>query len=114
MNHLQMGNALYSNLDADYEWIDKQTQYWTGIGNLFDFRIWYLYDAPVYTHETASKYPVIYYGTFWYQHLPESSYKSNLNANWNWLANIIFIVALPLTLFIISGIGIFIKKIIVK
>jgi hypothetical protein len=101
-NFLLFGNPTVSNLDFA-DWTAKQRPTWIGVVSLFDVNVLKLFRDPTISPATVHSYPLLLYGSFWYSFVPESTFRSNLVAPFNWLGSLIYLVALCPTLLMSMG-----------
>jgi 4-amino-4-deoxy-L-arabinose transferase-like glycosyltransferase len=62
-------------------------------------------DAPyeISRPDGRGSYPLLMYGTFWYQHIPESSFIGNKHSPFKYLGSVIYLVAVIPTLIFLVG-----------
>ncbi len=98
-----------NNLDHG-DWTEQSRSY-RGLSSYLDFNLLRLLASPTieaappgWSDDTGS-YPLLLYGTFWYQHLPESNFGGNRNAPYKYLGSLIYLAALAPSFAILLGMG---------
>ncbi len=64
-----------------------------------------LLESPIRSPATNGSYPLLLYGSFWYQHIPESNWTGNLHGRLRYLGSAIYAVALIPTAFFLLGLA---------
>lgn len=101
-NIIHQGRPFVHNLDFDPSWAKGQRPTYLGLQTIFDVNIFKLMQHPVVSDHTKHSYPLMLYGTFWYQYIPESTFKGS-GTSLKYLGSLIYLVALVPTL--LFGIG---------
>ena len=100
-NYARYKNPLINSLDVPV-WSFEMRSY-RGLGSYFDFNILRLLASPSIPSEevwglsnptTTGSYPLLLYGTFWYQLLPESNFRGASYKPFSYLGSVIYLVAL--------------------
>ena len=104
-NYLSVSDAFANTMD-DPRWdLSSQKQSYRGIGSYLDVNIVHLLESPTVSLATDGSYPLLLYGSFWYQHIPESNWRGNLNRRLRYLGPMIYLVALVPTAFFFAGLA---------
>jgi 4-amino-4-deoxy-L-arabinose transferase-like glycosyltransferase len=93
-NYVRLGSPFVSNLDFNYPWVYAQKQSYRGVASFLDFNLLKLLKSPAVSPATEGSYPLLLYGTFWYQHIPESNFAGDRRAPFNYLGSVIYLLAL--------------------
>lgn len=100
-NYRQYGHAFVSNIDFHPAWATGQRKTFAGKRSYVDVNFAKLLASPSYSPATQSAYPLMLYGTFWYQHVPESNFVGSTHRPFTWMAVGIYLFALlPTTAFL--------------
>jgi 4-amino-4-deoxy-L-arabinose transferase-like glycosyltransferase len=68
-NYINEGSPLIQAMD-DPRWeLPEQQQTYRGASSYLDFNLLHLLEAPTVSRATTGSYPLLLYGTFWYQHI---------------------------------------------
>ncbi len=73
-SYRETGRPFFSNLDPSDPWSVKQAESYRGPSSFLDFNFSKLLRSPVLSSQTDGAYPLLLFGTFWYQHIPESNF----------------------------------------
>jgi len=109
-NYRQVKNPFFSNLDQGYPWVAAQQRSYRGAITFFDVNLWKLLASPAVSTKTEGAYPLLLYGTFWYQHIPESNFTGDRRALFNYLGSVIFVLALVPTLAFFVGLFLLLRR----
>jgi hypothetical protein len=101
-NVLHYGRPFIHNLDFKPSWAEQQKPTYIGWQSVFDVNLPKLMQHPTISDQTRYSYPLMLYGTFWYQYIPESTLGGN-RTSLKYLGSVIYLVALVPTL--LFGIG---------
>lgn len=104
-NYRQYGHAFISNIDFHPDWAVRQEKTYAGPSSFVNFNLSRLLSSPSYSPSTGSAYPLMLYATFWYQHVPESSFIGSSHRPFTFLAVAIYIAALIPTAVFLIGLG---------
>lgn len=115
-NYQEVRNPFISDLDFRYSWVAKQKQYYRGAASFFDINLLKLLTSPSLDPRkpsgappsTESSYPLLLYGTFWYQHIQNSSFAVS-RPSFNYLGSVICAVALLPTAVFFIGVFLLVK-----
>jgi hypothetical protein len=110
-NYIKYKNPLINSLDVPV-WSFQQRSF-EGIYSYFDFNLLHLISSPSIPFEevmgesasvgNTGAYPLLLYGTFWYQMIPESNFRGASHKPYSYLGSVIYLVALiPLVAFLIG------------
>lgn len=101
-NYARYNNPLINSLDVPV-WSFQMRSY-QGLGSYFDFDILRLLASPSIPYEelwglknpttTTGSYPLLLYGTFWYQLIPESNFRGAAHKPFSYLGSVIYLFAL--------------------
>jgi 4-amino-4-deoxy-L-arabinose transferase-like glycosyltransferase len=103
------GTPFASNLDV-WPWAQKQKPTWIGPTTILDFNLMKLVRKPTVSEETVHSYPLMLYASFWYQFIPDSTFRSNTKRGLNVLGSIIYLCAIWPTIMMIIGFGVIVKR----
>jgi 4-amino-4-deoxy-L-arabinose transferase-like glycosyltransferase len=109
-NYRQVKNPFVSNLDQGYPWVAAQQRSYRGAASFFDVNLWKLLASPAVSTKTEDAYPLLLYGTFWYQHIPESNFMGDRRAPFFYLGSAIYVFALVPTLAFFVGLFLLLKR----
>jgi hypothetical protein len=93
-NAVNFGRPLLNNLDLDYPTLGLQRLSYQGARSFLNVNLLRLLAWPTVSEATRPAYPLLLYGTFWYQHIPESSFTWGTRPPANRLGSAIYLVAL--------------------
>lgn len=93
-NYRETGDPFVSNLDAQFKWVIAQQRSYRGISSFLDVNLLKLLASPSVTPLTEGSYPLLLYGTFWFQHIPESNFEVSATAPYDYLGSVIYLLAL--------------------
>lgn len=105
-DYLRYRNPFISN--ADHAWALKEKQEYMGVRSYVDMNILQLLKSPTDLKPggTASAFPILAYGTFWYQYIPESNFIGDVHRPSMYLGSLIYAVAIfPTVMFVIGLCG---------
>lgn len=103
-NFIYLGHPIVHNLDLGGEVYQSQIGVWKGWQTLFDINVIKLIRRPILQVHNTFSYPLLMYGTFWYPHIPDSSYHGNI-VGYAWVGSIIYAVAVVPTLIFLIGVA---------
>jgi 4-amino-4-deoxy-L-arabinose transferase-like glycosyltransferase len=105
-NYVHYDNPLINSLDISV-W-SFQTRSFQGIRSYLDVDLPHLLAAPSIPFDevmgnsrsitTTGSYPLLFYGTFWYQLIPESNFRGTAHKPFSYLGSLIYLVALVPTM----------------
>ncbi|MDI6741845.1 MAG: glycosyltransferase family 39 protein, partial [Smithella sp.] len=101
-NTVSLGTPIIHNLDFNPIWAEQQKPTLQGISSFVDFNILKLVETPTVSSSTLHSLPLLFYGTFWYEYIPESSFRGNLT-NLSKVGSLIYVIALIPTMLIFLG-----------
>jgi hypothetical protein len=90
-NYVHYGRISLNDMDFPSKPVD--TMYYRGPISFVDVNIARLLTSPTASPSTDGAYPVLLYGTFWYQHIPESNFTGNTYARTSYLGVAIYTLA---------------------
>lgn len=100
-NYVHYGRPTINAMDFPSKPVD--TMYYRGLSSFVDMNIGHLLVSPTSSPATEGAYPVHLYGTFWYQHIPESNFTGNRYARTSYLGVAIYAVsAVPAAVFFLG------------
>ena len=102
-NALLYGKPLVSNLNFNPPWVAWQQGTYTGLKSVLDANILKLVVKPTYDESTRHAVPLLLYGTFWYQYIPESNFHGNLSPVLKRLGSWMYVVGIIPTLLLLVG-----------
>ena len=109
-NYRQVGNPFVSNLDSGHPWMIAQQSSYRGAVSFFDVNLWKLLRSPSVSPKTEGAYPLLLYGTFWYQHIPESNFLGSGSYPFYYLGSVIYVLALASSLVFVFGLFLLAKR----
>jgi 4-amino-4-deoxy-L-arabinose transferase-like glycosyltransferase len=102
-NYFRYHDPLINSLDTPQVWATQQKLSYRGLRSFVDVNLLRLLAAPSVSETTIGSYPVILYGTFWYQYITESNFVGNVHWPYYYLGSLIYLVALvPTGVFLIG------------
>jgi hypothetical protein len=119
-NYLHFHNPFINGLDIGYSYVASQKETYKGLPSYTDFNVLHLLASPTVVPGTPisdpqsdgrGSYPLLLFGTFWYQHIAESNFTGNLRSPIKYLGSIIYFVAIVPTLTFLLGLGYLIFRI---
>jgi hypothetical protein len=119
-NYLHFRNPFINNLDMGHSWVASQKETYKGLVSYTDFNLLHLLASPTVEpgapisdphSDGRASYPLLLFGTFWYQHIAESNFTGNLRSPFKYLGSIIYFVAIVPTLTFLLGLGYLIFRI---
>jgi hypothetical protein len=102
-NYRQYHCAFVSNIDFQPDWAIRQEQTYQGMSSFVDFNFLHLIFSPTYSAYSESAYPLMLYGTFWYQHVPECNFVGYSHRPFTWIASATYLLAFVPTLVFLAG-----------
>ena len=109
-NYIEVKNPFVSNLDLGFSWVAEQKESYRGAASYYDANLLKLVASPSLSPATEGAYPLLLYGTFWYQHIPESNLLGSRRAPFNYLGSAIYVLALVPTAIFFYGLLILLKR----
>ncbi|MEI7998075.1 MAG: hypothetical protein WCH62_01035 [Candidatus Omnitrophota bacterium] len=101
-------NVVYFNrpsvlhIDQYQKWMKVQRPTYVGLESIFDINLFKLMKEPIASPSTWHSYPLLLYGTFWYQYIPESNFTMNMTG-YKYLGSCIYLMALLPTILFTAG-----------
>jgi 4-amino-4-deoxy-L-arabinose transferase-like glycosyltransferase len=92
-NYRQYRHAFVSNIDFWPDWAIRQKATYRGLSSFFDFNFLHLLRSPSYSSATETAYPLMLYGTFWYQHVPECNFIGSVHWPFTWIGAVTYLIA---------------------
>lgn len=110
-NYVRYGNPIANVLDArfHFEFVREQAAGYRGARSLLDANILRLLASPSLSPSTQQAYPLLFYATFWYQHIPDSSFGGSHRKPLSYLGSVIYILALFPSFLICAGVFSYLK-----
>jgi hypothetical protein len=102
-NYREVRNPFVSNLDSGHDWVIAQQSSYRGAISFFDVNLWKLLRSPSVSPKTQGAYPLLLYGTFWYQHISESNFLGSSSPPYYYLGSVIYVLALAPSLVFVFG-----------
>ncbi len=96
------GDPFFNNLDLGQRWVAAQQPTYVDLPSYLAFDLAHLVRKPTISGGSVHSMPMLLYGSFWYQFLPESNLRGNLSAL-KALAGPIYVLALLPTLLAVLG-----------
>jgi hypothetical protein len=104
-SYREVRNPFVSTLDSSHKWVIAQQSSYRGAVSFLDMNLLKLLVSPSVSPKTEGAYPLLLYGTFWYQHIPESNFIVSGSAPFYYLGSVIYVFALVPSL--VFGFGLF-------
>jgi hypothetical protein len=101
-NIVHFGNPIVHNLDVASPIMQSQHGVWKGPQTIFDINIVKLIRRPILQVHNTFSYPLLFYATFWYPHIPDSSFRGNVYG-YAWVGSLIYALAVVPTLIFLIG-----------
>ena len=92
-NYRQYHHAFVSNIDFWPDWAIRQRATYRGLSSFLDFNFLHLLRSPSYSSATETAYPLMLYGTFWYQHVPECNFIGSVHWPFRWIGAVTYLIA---------------------
>ena len=111
-NYEHFRDPFINNLDFGDDWVASQKESFKGVQSYIDIDLLHLMasptvdpEAPVSTSQSDGRgsYPLLMFGTFWYQHISESNFGGNRRSRFKYLGSVIYLVAVIPTLIFFVG-----------
>jgi hypothetical protein len=102
-NTLLYGKPLVTNLNFNPPWVAARQGTYTGLKSVLDANILKLVIKPTSDESTHHAVPLLLYGTFWYQYIPESNFHGNLTPVLKRLGSWMYVVGVIPTLLLLVG-----------
>ncbi len=102
-SYREIGDPFASNIDPQDKWVIAQQRSYRGAASFLDVNLLNLVAAPSISPRTESAYPLLLYGTFWYQHIPESNFEVSRFPPYYYLGSAIYLLAvIPSAAFLVG------------
>ena len=110
-NYVRYKNPVATVMDARFHfaYVSEQAAGYRGIRSLLDINILRLLASPSLSDSTRQAYPLLFYATFWYPHIPESSFGGSHRKPLSYLGSVIYILGLFPSFLIVAGMFWFLK-----
>jgi 4-amino-4-deoxy-L-arabinose transferase-like glycosyltransferase len=109
-NYRQYHHAFVSNIDFWPDWAIRQKATYRGLSSFLDFNFLHLLRSPSYSPATETAYPLMLYGTFWYQHVPECNFIGSVHWPFTWIGAATYLIAAVPSVVFAIGIWTLIKR----
>lgn len=109
-SYREAGNPFISGLDGDYAWVAAQKQSYRGVASFLDVNVLKLLTSPSLSSATEGAYPVLLYGTFWYNHVPGSNFAGSARAPFNYLGSVIYALSFVPSAVFFAGLFLLLKS----
>jgi hypothetical protein len=109
-NYREVRNPFVSTLDSGHKWVIEQQSSYRGAISFFDLNLLKLLVSPSVSPKTEGAYPLLLYGTFWYQHIPESNFLVSSSAPFYYLGSAIYVFALVPSLIFVFGLFLLVRR----
>jgi len=101
-NMIYHRNPFIHTLDFSPEWAQGQRPTYRGLSSFYDINVLKLIKEPTISDATRHSFPLMLYGTMWYQYLPVSNFRGNVT-RLKYLGSAIYLLALlPMLLFAVG------------
>jgi hypothetical protein len=101
-NYKNFGTPIVHNIDAGGTTYEMQMGTYKGWQTLFDINVLKLIRRPILQTNNVFSYPLLLYGTFWYPHIPDSSFRGNVQG-YAWVGSILYSLAIIPTFIFLWG-----------
>ena len=101
-NLRHVGAAFATNVNEEELWVRSQRPTNIGVRSFVDVDLLKLVRHPTVSGHTVHSYPLLFYGSFWYQFIPESNFRGNMT-RCRALGSAIYLAALPVSLLMLAG-----------
>ncbi len=101
-NRIRVGRPIVHNMDEGLKWSAEQAGVWKGWSTIFDINVLKLIRDPILQPRHPFSYPLLMYGTFWYPHIPDSTFRASVRG-YDWVGSVIYAVAIVPTLVFLIG-----------
>lgn len=105
-NLWQLGRPFVCNMDYDPPYLKSHQNTYQGISSILNVNVGKLVVKPTYSESTRHSIPLLFYGTHWYQYIPESNFDGNETWPWKWMGSLLYLAALPISLVMLAGLGV--------
>jgi len=102
-NYFLYKKPFVSNIDFKPSWVPLQQGSYKGLASIYDVNIVKLLKTPTLDQTTRHSIPLLLYATTWYQYIPESSFKGNLEAGPRWIGRFQYLVGILPTALLAIG-----------
>lgn len=102
-NYQRLGTPIVHNQDNVNPTALAMRNTWRGWQTVYDVNVLSLIQRPVIRAYDPSSYPLLLYATFWYSHIPESSFDGNLRG-YDWIGRLQYVLGIVPTLVFLGGI----------
>jgi 4-amino-4-deoxy-L-arabinose transferase-like glycosyltransferase len=104
-NLVRYHDPFYNPMNRQEDWHLDHMRSYRGFRSFADVNVGRLLISPIVSPVTDGSYPVLLYGTFWYQHIPESNFRGLIASPFRYLGSVIFALALIPTAAFFTGLG---------
>jgi hypothetical protein len=101
-NTVHRGNPIVHNMDVQDVYVKSQTGTWKGAVSVYDINVLELIRSPILRVSNTPSYPLLFYATLWYPHVPESSFQGNVRG-YQWVGSILYATAIVATVIFLIG-----------
>jgi hypothetical protein len=112
-NYIRFRDPMATGLDHRFNYpnIRAHARTYRGIWSYIDINVFKLIPDPVLSDNTSNSLPCVFYGTFWYQYIPESNFIGNRSRPSMYIGSAIYIAALIPSLIFILGWAVSLKPV---
>jgi len=101
-NTIILGRPIVMNLDFNPPGIKNFRPTYAGLRSFYDINVLKLVAYPTKSEYTKKSYPLVMYGTFWYQYISESNFRGNLG-EFRYIGSMVYLLAvLPTSVFLLG------------
>jgi 4-amino-4-deoxy-L-arabinose transferase-like glycosyltransferase len=105
-NTIYFGRPVIHNLDLDPYWAPSQMGTYQGLRSIIDINVFKLVRHPYISEPTKHSLPLLIYGTFWYSHIPESSFDTIRSHDLDIIPQAVYLVGtIPTLLMMLGGVA---------
>lgn len=102
-NIANYGHPIVHNLDLGIDPKIMGSGVWKGPQTIYDINVLKLIARPILKLNDTFSYPLLMYGTFWYPHIPDSSFRASVTG-YTWVGSLIYTTAIIPTLVFLYGV----------
>ncbi len=103
-NFHYFGRFIVHNLDAGGDFLVMQRGVWKGPQTIYDINVLKLIRRPILQIHNTFSYPLLMYGTFWYPHIPDSTFRASV-FGYEWVGSLIYAAAIVPTILFLYGLA---------
>ena len=102
-NYVHFGTPVVNNDILEQPWVARQQGTVQGVSSFVDVDVPRLVRYPYLSDETKHSLPLLFYGTFWYSHIPESNFDHTRRHPFTLVPRSVYVTALVPTALMLVG-----------